>query len=156
MGQEFARDGALKNAKAGLVTLAARFRISRLHLKQATSVHVFLKSYAGLGTPAPNFDWLLFHPSKLPNQNWATVFKRAGHHADDGHKCKVIRGMKHAENVWKPFNHLPDFKVKQNVYLPAAIAAIDSGCKQPMKWAKYLDFVRGLVILSLGKRFSCG
>ncbi len=37
MGQEFARDGALKNAKAGLVTLAARFRISRLHLKQVTA-----------------------------------------------------------------------------------------------------------------------
>ena len=37
MSDEFARDGVLKNAKAGLVTLAARFRISPLHLKQATA-----------------------------------------------------------------------------------------------------------------------
>ena len=31
------KDGALKNAKAGLVTLAARFRIFSLRLKQATA-----------------------------------------------------------------------------------------------------------------------
>ena len=37
MDQEIARDGVLKNAKAELVTLAARFRVSPPSLKQATA-----------------------------------------------------------------------------------------------------------------------
>lgn len=100
-------------------------------------------TYAGMGAPEPNFDWLLSHPSKLPNQTWATVFDRACYHEDDGHMCKMIRVMKHAENVSKPFDHLPEFKVKQDMFLPAAIAAIDSGSKQPMEFTKHFDFIRG-------------
>ena len=100
-------------------------------------------TYAGMGAPEPRFDWLLSHPSKLPNQTWATVFERAGYHEDDGHMCKMIRVMKHAENVSKPYDHLPEFKVKQKMFLRAAIAAIDSGSKQPMEWTKHFDFIRG-------------
>ncbi len=100
-------------------------------------------TYAGMGAPEPNFDWLLSHPSRLPNQTWATVFDRACYHEDDGHMCKVIRVLRHAENVSKPYDHLPEFKVKQGMFLPAAIAAIDSGSKQPMEWTKHFDFIRG-------------
>lgn len=57
--------------------------------------------------------------------------------------CKMIRVMKHAQNVSKPYNHLPEFKVKQEMFLPAAIAAIDSGSHQPMEWTKHFDFIRG-------------
>ena len=56
---------------------------------------------------------------------------------------KMIRGMKHAENVSKPYDHLPEFKVKQDMFLPAAIAAMDSGSKQPMEFTKHFDFIRG-------------
>ena len=101
-------------------------------------------TYAGMGAPEPNFEWLLSHPSRLPNQTWETVFDRAGYHEDDGHMCKMIRGMKHAENVSKPYDHLPEFKVKQHMFLPAAIAAIDSGSKQPMEWTKHFDLIRGV------------
>ena len=100
-------------------------------------------TYAGMGAPEPMFDWLLSHPSKLPNQNWATVFDRACYHEDDGHMSKLIRVMRHAENVSESYDHLPEFKVKQSMFLPAAIAAIDSGSKQPMEWTKHFDFIRG-------------
>ena len=100
-------------------------------------------TYAGMGAPEPNFDWLLSHPSRLPNQTWESVFNRACYHEDDGHMCKMIRVMKHAQEVSKPYDHLPEFKVKQNMFLPAAIAAIDSGSKQPMEWTKHFDFIRG-------------
>ncbi len=96
-----------------------------------------------MGAPEPRFDWLLSHPSKLPNQTWASVFERACYHEDDGHMSKMIRVMKHAENVSKPYDHLPEFRVKQRMFLPAAIAAIDSGSKQPMEWTKHFDFIRG-------------
>ncbi len=33
--------------------------------------------------------------------------------------------------------------MKQGMFLPAAIAAIDSGSKQPMEWTKHFDFIRG-------------
>ena len=100
-------------------------------------------TYAGMGAPEPMFDRLLSHPSKLPNQNWATVFERACYHGDDGHMSKLIRVMRHAENVSKSYDHLLEFKVKQSMFLPAAIAAIDSGSKQPMEWTKHFDFIRG-------------
>ncbi|KAL8699512.1 MAG: hypothetical protein Q9201_005963 [Fulgogasparrea decipioides] len=200
MDLEIARDGVLKNAKAELVTLAARYRVSPPNLKQAvaeltntavyltagaqrpphecafdffllhtitTSINAtifcneptfttaqkcrlleytgrcYLMTYAGMGAPEPNFEWLLSHPSKLPNQTWDTLFDRACYHEDDGHMCKMIRVMKHAQNVSKPYNHLPEFKVKQEMFLPAAIAAIDSGSRQPMEWTKHFDFIRG-------------
>ena len=48
MDEEIARDGVLKNAKAELVTLAARFRVSPPHLKQATAevINTAGKSYS--------------------------------------------------------------------------------------------------------------
>ncbi|KAK3170883.1 hypothetical protein OEA41_002967 [Lepraria neglecta] len=69
-----------------------------------------------MGAPEPNFEWLLSHASRLPNQTWDTVFERAGYHEDDGHMCKMIRGMKHAENVSKP--------------------------KQPIEWTEHFDLIR--------------
>ena len=41
--------------------------------------------HAGMGALEPNLGWLFLDPSELPNQIWATVFNRAGYHADDGH-----------------------------------------------------------------------
>lgn len=109
-------------------------------------------TYAGMGAAEPNFDWLLSHPSKLPNQTWATVFDRACYHEDDGHMCKMTRVMKHAEDVSKAYDHLPEFKVKQDMFLPAAIAAIDSGSRQPMEWTKHFDFyTRGRISGGLGE-----
>ena len=37
------------------------------------------------------------------------------------------------------------------MFLPAAIAAIDSGSKQPMEWTKHFDFLRGA-----GYQEACG
>ena len=38
---------------------------------------------------------------------------------------------------------MPKFKIKQGMCLPIAIAAIDSGSKQPMEFRKHIDFIRG-------------
>lgn len=48
--------------------------------------------------------------------------------------------MRHAENMSKAYDHLLEFKVKQDMVLPAAI---DSGSKQPMEFTKHFDFIRG-------------
>ena len=57
--------------------------------------------------------------------------------------CKMIRVMRHAQDVSKDYEHLPEFRVKQCMFLPAAVAAIDSGSKRPMEWTKHFDFIRG-------------
>ena len=102
-----------------------------------------MMTYAGMGCPEPRWDWLLSHPSKLPNQSWDTVFDRACYHEDDGHMAKMIRCMRHTMRTSKEYDHLPEFRVKQEMFLPAAVAAIDSGSKQPMEWTKHFDFIRG-------------
>lgn len=107
------------------------------------SGRVFMVTYAGMGAPTPRWDWILSHKSKLPLQDWASVFDRACYHEDDGHMSKMIRSTKHAQDTSKPFDHLPEFRVKQGEFLPAGIAMIDSGSKQPMTWTKHWDFVRG-------------
>ena len=108
-------------------------------------------TYAGMRAPEPKSDWLLSHPSKLPNQTWATVFDRACYHEDDGHMSKMICVMKQAEDISNAYEHLPEFKVKQYMFLPAAIAAIDSGSSQSISIS-----LEGRFIRKLGRKFRCG
>lgn len=55
----------------------------------------------------------------------------------------MIRSTKVAEDISKPYDHLPEFRVKQDMFLIAGIAMIDSQSAQPMTWTKHWDFVRG-------------
>ena len=57
--------------------------------------------------------------------------------------AKMIRCMRHAQIESRAYDYLPEFRVKQGMFLPAAVAAIDSGSKQPMEWTKHFDFIRG-------------
>lgn len=107
------------------------------------SGRVHMMTYAGLGTPPLRLDYLCSHRSKLPDQTWATVFERATRHADDGHMAKMIRTTKLAEELSKPYDHLPEFRVKQHMFLTAGIAMIDSASAQPMTGTKHHDFIRG-------------
>lgn len=104
---------------------------------------VFMMTYAGMGAADLNLDWLVSHPPKLPNQGWPEIFERACYHEDDGHLCKLIRCTAWAQRVSEPYDHLPEFKVKQHMFLAAGNAMIDSGSKQPMDWTKHFDLIRG-------------
>lgn len=114
---------------------------------------VYLMSYAGQGCPEIRLDWLSSHPSRLPNQGWDEVFDRACYHEDDGHMCKLIRCIAHAQDTSKPYDHLPEFRVKQSIFLTAGIAAIDSGSSQPMDGTKHFDFIRGAGFAEAWQRF---
>lgn len=107
------------------------------------SGRVHMMTYAGLGTPRLRLDYLCSHRSKLPGQTWETVFERATRHADDGHMAKMIRATKLAEQLSAPYDDLPEFRVKQDMFLTAGIAMIDSASAQPMTGTKHHDFIRG-------------
>ena len=102
-----------------------------------------LMTYAGLGVPQLRLDYLCSHRSKLPNQGWSDVFQRATLHKDDGHMAKMIRSTKFAEEVSQKFDHRSEFRVKQHMFLIAAIAMIDSASAVPMDGTKHRDFIRG-------------
>ncbi|EED16359.1 conserved hypothetical protein [Talaromyces stipitatus ATCC 10500] len=114
---------------------------------------VYLMSYAGQGCPELRLDWLVSHLPKFPNQGWAEVFDRATYHEDDGHMSKLIRCMAHTQQTSKPYDHLPEFRFKQDMFLIAGIAAIDSGSAQPMEGTKHYDFIRGAGFEEAWKRF---
>jgi hypothetical protein len=114
---------------------------------------IYLMTYVANGAPEIRLDWLSSHPSKLQNQTWDTVFDRATYHEDDGHMSKLIRGIAHAEKTSKPYDHLPEFKIKQPLFLTAGVAAMDSGSSKPMEHVKHFDFVRGAGFKEAWKRY---
>jgi hypothetical protein len=116
------------------------------------SGRVHMMTYAGLGTPQLRLDYLS-HRSKLPDQTWETVFERTTHHADDGHMGKMIRTTRLAEELSKPYDHLPEFRVKNHMFLTAGIAMIDSASKEPMTGTKHHDFIRGAAWEAAWKKY---
>lgn len=107
---------------------------------------VFMLTYAGMGCPEllSNLDWLVSHPPKRPNQGWAEIFQRATLHQDDGHFAKMIRCTAHAHKVSAPYDHLPEFRLKQHMFLPIGNAMIDSGMESAPEGTKQFDWtVRG-------------
>jgi len=117
------------------------------------SGRVFMMTYACMGSPELNLEYVSAHRSKLSNQGWAEVFERATRHEDDGHMAKMIRSTKLAEELSEPYDHLPEFRVKQNMFLTAGIAMIDSGSSQPMTLSKHWDFIRGAGFEDAWKKF---
>jgi hypothetical protein len=117
------------------------------------SGRVFMMTYAGMGAPQLRLDYLCAHRSKLPDQGWVEVFDRACYHEDDGHMSKMIRSTALAEELSRPYDDRPEFRVKQHMFLTAGIAMIDSASDQPMTWTKHWDFVRGAGFPDAWKRF---
>ncbi|KAH8698367.1 hypothetical protein BGW36DRAFT_426077 [Talaromyces proteolyticus] len=104
---------------------------------------VILMLYAGMGSPALNIDWLLTQQWHEPGTGWDRVIERVIHHKDDGHMAKLVRVIRHAEEVSRPYEDRPEFPMKSHMFLPAAQAAIDSGSDKPMSGVLHFDFVRG-------------
>jgi hypothetical protein len=95
-----------------------------------------------MGSPLPQIDHLMAHKPKVANSGWDEICARACLHEDDGHMIKLIRALKHGEAVSKPYDHLPEFRMKQNMFLVAANAAIDSGSEKPMAYIQHFDLIR--------------
>lgn len=55
---------------------------------------------------------------------------------------KLIRALAHGEEVSKPYDDLPEFRMKQDMFLLAANAAIDSASEKPMIYVQHFDLIR--------------
>lgn len=107
------------------------------------SGRVILMLYAGMGSPPLNIDWMLAQVPREPQADWNRVFERVVRHKDDGHMSKLIRVIRHAQDISLPYEDDARFPMKQHMFLPAAQAAIDSGSDKPMSGVLHFDFVRG-------------
>lgn len=107
---------------------------------------VIMMLYAGMGCPAPQTEWLMSQKPKEQLDDWPEVFARACRHEDDGHMSKLVRCIAHAREISEKYDHLPEFRMKQDMFLPAANAALDSVTAnggKPMDGILHFDFVRG-------------
>ncbi|KAL9130125.1 MAG: hypothetical protein Q9217_001599 [Psora testacea] len=108
-----------------------------------------LMLYAGMGCPTPKIDWLMQQKPMVPSSadSWDEILKRACRHEDDGHMSKLVRCIAHTRVISEKYDHLPEFRMKQNMFLPAANAALDSVFNsnggKPMEGILHFDFVRG-------------
>lgn len=107
---------------------------------------VILMLYAGMGCPAPKMEWLMSQKPAAQLDDWPAVFARACRHEDDGHMSKLVRCIAHSREISEKYDHLPEFRMKQDMFLPAANAALDSVTAnggKPMEGILHFDFVRG-------------
>ena len=98
--------------------------------------------WAGVGAPRPELDHLMAYKPKRAGAGWDDVFARSCAHEDDGHMIKLIRALANGEKVSRPYDHLPEFRMKQDMFLHAAHAAIDASSDMPMIEVMHLDIIR--------------
>ncbi|KAI1766595.1 hypothetical protein GGR53DRAFT_485901 [Hypoxylon sp. FL1150] len=108
-----------------------------------TTGRLLLFLWAGVGAPVPQLDYLInVYKPKVPNRGWDKLFEAACLHEDDGHMIKLIRALAHGEKACEPYDHLPEFRIKQHMFKHAANAAIDSASAQPMVYIRHFDLIR--------------
>lgn len=56
----------------------------------------------------------------------------------------MIRSTRLAEKISRPYGHLPELRIKQDMFLIAGIAMIDSANDQAMTFTTHCDLVRGV------------
>ncbi|RFU32256.1 hypothetical protein B7463_g4058, partial [Scytalidium lignicola] len=77
-------------------------------------------------TPALYPDRIFNYKPKNPADGWAEIFARARRYREDGHGAKLIRGLKHAEDVSRKFYGLPGLELQPQYCLTVAHMVMDS------------------------------
>lgn len=104
---------------------------------------MILALYAGAGCPAFDLPYTLAHVPKVQGGTWESIVKRSWVQPDDSHMCKAIRALANAQKISVPYDERPEFKLKQDMFLPLANAMIDCGSEHPMSGGNPLDWIRG-------------
>ena len=79
-----------------------------------------LALYTSRRAPEPLLDEIVHYQPKHPEGSWDEIFKRVVEHEDDGHASKLVRALKHGQQICKPYNDDPRFRVKDNMWLNLA------------------------------------
>lgn len=84
-----------------------------------------LAIYAACRTPAAYPERISKYQPKQPG-NWDSIYERARSYRDDGHAIKLIRALKNAEEVSRPYAGQPGFPLAPQDCLTVAHLVMDS------------------------------
>ncbi|KAL8659838.1 MAG: hypothetical protein Q9226_000203, partial [Calogaya cf. arnoldii] len=72
--------------------------------------------------------------------SWNEIIKRVIEHEDDGHASKLVRALKNGEQICKPYNDDPGFRIKKDMWLKLGHMAIDSVEDTGEPWVRSAGF----------------
>ncbi|KAL8672730.1 MAG: hypothetical protein Q9168_002820 [Polycauliona sp. 1 TL-2023] len=116
--------------------IAADHKIRLLQFKGWTD----LALYASRRAPEPLLDEIVHYQPKQPEDAWDQIVKRVIEHEDDGHASKLIRALWHGEQICKPYNENPKFRIKERMWLQLGHMAIDSVEDTGSPWVRSAGF----------------
>ncbi|KAJ5654860.1 hypothetical protein N7490_001863 [Penicillium lividum] len=105
------KDWISSKAKAKLLSWFGRFAIM---------LYIVVRS------PKLDLAHIRNYRSQKGDGTWDDTVKRAIAFKDDGHGCKIIRALIHAEKVTKPYQGRPEFRMRGTDFKQAGLAAVDS------------------------------
>ena len=76
--------------------------------------------YASRGSPTPLLEEITnYVPKGQPSSSseWSTIFERVNALDDDGHACKFIRTLAHAEQICAPWEGSETFRIKGDMWI---------------------------------------
>ena len=76
-----------------------------------------LAMYASRRSANPLLDEISNYRAAKPKESdWNSVIKRVLLHEDDGHASKLVRALKHGEEISKPYEGNPKFKIQGKMW----------------------------------------
>ena len=88
-------------------------------------IRMDLAMYASRRSPEIRLDDIRAYKPKKPS-GWGGIADRVCQVIDDGHAPKLIRALANGQQVGKPYEDLPEFRVKGDDWLQMGHMAIDS------------------------------
>ncbi|KAL8684277.1 MAG: hypothetical protein Q9224_006470 [Gallowayella concinna] len=86
--------------------------------------------YASRRAPEPLLDEIVNYRPKNPDGSWEEIFKRVIEHEDDGHASKLVRALRHGEQICAAYDDHPRFRVKGIMWLKLGHMAASSSITQ--------------------------
>ncbi|CAF9922935.1 MAG: hypothetical protein HETSPECPRED_005195 [Heterodermia speciosa] len=100
-----------------------------------------LALYASRRSPKPLLDEIQnYKPVKPQQSSWDAVIERMISHEDDGHGIKLVRAIRHGQEICKPYDGKPSFRVRNGMWDKLGNIAIDSVENSGDTWVRSAGF----------------
>lgn len=80
-------------------------------------VWIDLAMFTSRRAPEPLLDEIVNYRPKHPDGGWEDIFNRVLEHEDDGHASKLVRALRHGEEICQPYSDDPNFRIKNIMWL---------------------------------------
>ncbi|KAL8923063.1 MAG: hypothetical protein Q9172_003309 [Xanthocarpia lactea] len=99
-----------------------------------------LAMYASRRAPQPLLNEITHYHPKHPQQSWDGIIKRVLEHEDDGHASKLVRALRHGEEICRSYEGDERFRIKGDMWVKLGHMAIDSVEDTGEPWVRSAGF----------------